>query len=190
MVDLLLLGWVVGWIVVGLLIAHEVNGLGHLSATVAKAGQAAVASGSALHSLSGVPFIGHGIGQTADKVVAAGQSAVANSVKTRGSVSSLSTLLGIAVAVIPSVPLLAVYLPLRIGRARERLVVAAALKEAGDDAELERFLARRALETLPYRRLRRLVRRPRLSLTPGDQAVLAAAELHRLGLRRRAPTSG
>lgn len=185
-VDLLLVVWVVAWIVIGVEIAHQVNGLGHLATTVQRAGQAAVASGDALRTLSGIPLIGGSLGSTAHRVIAAGQSAVANGQLGRGSVSDLATLLGVAVALIPSIPVIAVYAPLRIGRARERLEVGAALQEAGGDPELEAFLARRALETLPYRRLRRLVRRPWDSLDSRQRAELAAAELQRLGLRRRA----
>ena len=189
-IDLLLVLWVVGWIVMGLLIAHQVNGLAQLSTTVQKAGQAAEASGTALHALSGVPFVGHAVGQASARVIQAGQSAVASGRQSRASVGDLATLLGIAVALIPSIPVLAVYVPLRIGRARERLVVGAALAEVGDNPEFEAFLARRALETLPYRRLRWLVRRPWVKLDARQRADLAAAELQRLGLTRRASRSG
>ncbi|HZE05146.1 MAG TPA: hypothetical protein VE127_07980, partial [Solirubrobacteraceae bacterium] len=189
-IDLLLIAWVVGWIVVGLLIANRVQGLSHLSTTVQKAGQAAEASGSALHSLSSLPFVGSAVGQASTRVVQAGQSAVASGRQSQTSVGDLATLLGVAVALIPSIPVLAVYVPLRIGRARERLVVGAALAEVGDDPEFEAFLARRALETLPYWRLRRLVRRPWLTLNGRQRTDLAAAELQRLGLTRRAGRSG
>jgi hypothetical protein len=189
-VDLLLVVWVVGWIVVGLLIAHRVNGLARLSTTVEKAGQAAEASGTALHSLSGLPFVGGSVGRASERVIQAGQSAVANGRESRASVGDLATLLGIVVALIPSIPVLAVYLPLRIGRVRERLVVGAALAEAGGDPEFQEFLARRALETLSYRRLRGLVRRPWLNLDVRQRADLAAAELDKLGLGRRASRSG
>ncbi|HET8980102.1 MAG TPA: hypothetical protein VFN87_18260 [Solirubrobacteraceae bacterium] len=189
-IDLLLVVWVVGWIVVGLLIAHEVNGLARLSTTVEKAGQAAEASGTALHALSAVPFVGHTVGQASARVIQAGQSAVASGQASRSSVGDLATLLGIAVALIPSIPVLAVYVPLRIGRARERLVVGAALAEIGDNPEFQAFLARRALETLPYRRLRWLVHHPWQKLDARQRADLAAAELQRLGLTRRASRSG
>ena len=188
-VDLLLIVWVVGWVAVGLLIAHRVNGLARLSTTVEKTGQAAEASGSALHSLSGLPFVGRSVGQASERVIQAGQSAVASGRQSRRSVGDLATLLGIAVALIPSIPVLALYVPLRIGRARERLVVRAALAEAGGDLEFQEFLARRALETLPYRRLRWLVRRPWLKLDARQRADLAAAELQRLGLAHRAGRS-
>lgn len=192
-VDVLLVAWMVAWIVIGVEIAHQVNGLGHLSTTVTKAGQAAEASGDALRTLGALPFVGQTLGQTAQRVIAAGQSAVANGRASHGSVTDLATLLGIAVALIPSIPVLAVYLPRRIGRARERRVLGAALAEAGDDPEFQAFLARRALETLPYRRLRRLVRRPWAGLEESEQAALAAAELDRLGLNRgseRRPGTG
>jgi hypothetical protein len=88
-------------------------------------------------------------------------------------VNDLSVLLGLAVAVIPSLPLLVLYVPLRAAR----------LREAGDDPQLEELLARRAVQNLPYHRLARVTRTPWRDLADGRYAALAAAEKQRVGIR-------
>jgi hypothetical protein len=118
--DALVTAWVAAWIVVAFAVAHEVGRLRDLSDTVVKAGVAVRTTGGALDSLRSLPFVGGRVGVVAVEVRAAGQSAVVSGRETRNSVSNLSTLLGLVSGLAPTLPLLAVYLPRRIGEARAR----------------------------------------------------------------------
>ena len=112
----------------------------------------------------------------------AGDSAVRSARESHGSVNTASVLLGISLAAIPSVPVLLLYLPQRVSLGRERREIRRALARGGDPA-LEAMLARRALFTLPYHRLRAVSQSPEADFEAGRHAELAAAELWRLGLR-------
>jgi hypothetical protein len=88
------------------------------------------------------------------------------------------------------VPLLALYLPLRISWTRDRKAVRRALAQWDGEPALETFLARRAIAHLPFHELRELGYDG--AEGSGARSDLAAAELRRLGLgpqesRRLAP---
>jgi hypothetical protein len=91
-------------------------------------------------------------------------------------------LLGIAVALLPSIPVLAFYLPARLQRLREARALRRAVRMHGHDPEFHAFLARRAVEALGYHQLRRVSSFPWRDLAEGRCAPLATAELRRLGV--------
>jgi hypothetical protein len=165
----------VGWLVVGLLVAREVDGLTDLSETVSSAGVALEEAGRALQELEGLPFVGGDVGAVGERTERAGESAQASGRSSRESVESLSVLLGISIALAPTLPLLALYLPMRIGWIRQVRAVRRALAHDSDDGMLDELLAARAALNLPYDRVRAL---------NGDRRRLADAELARLGLSR------
>jgi hypothetical protein len=184
-IDALVVVWVVTWIVLAVLIRNEIRNLNSLSDTVAVAGGAVKDTGAALHDLEALPFVGEQIGRVADQIDAAGDSAVASAEQSRHSISRLSVLLTIAIAVIPTVPILAAYAPFRVSRFREVRAVRRAAATAGDDPAFQEFLARRAAENLPYHRLRQVTPNPWRDLEAARYGPLAEAELRRLGLRPR-----
>jgi hypothetical protein len=168
--------WAAFWIAVAAYTAHEVASLRTLSHTVVKAGTATESTGQALTAISHLPFVGGRIGTLAAQTVAAGASARASGAATATTVDRLAVLLGIAIALIPTVPLLALYLPLLVSWRRDRRAVRNAVARWDGEPELESFLAQRAIGHLPFEELRK---------NPSD-AELAAAELRRLGLDRPA----
>ena len=184
--DVLLVAWVVAWIVIAILIGRDVRRLSELSTTVVTAGVAIDETGKALATLSSVPFAGGQIARVSQRIENAGRSAVASGRESRRSVRELSILLAIAIGVIPSVPLLGLYAPLRIGRVREVRAIRRALATSGTDPAFLEFLARRATENLPYHRLRALTPNPWRDLDEGRYEALAVAELERLGIPRAA----
>jgi hypothetical protein len=119
-VDLLVALWVAAWIVLALALAHEVRGLRQLSETATKAGMAIRDTGQSLQSLSSVPFVGDRIGDTAREIDEVGRSTIESGAQSRESVHNLSWMLAVFVGVIPSVPVLVMYLPLRVYIARNR----------------------------------------------------------------------
>ncbi len=187
--DVALAVWAVGWIVMGIFVAGELDGLADLSETVAAVGRAAESSGSAIELLAGLPLVGEALGSAfegpARDIQEAGRSAQESAQSTRRSVDVLSVLLGLAVALIPSTSLLVLYLPARISRVREAQAVEAARREAADDPAFHEFLARRAAQNLSFRRLDRVTAEPWRELAEGRFDRLARAELERLGLRGR-----
>ena len=107
--------WTILWIVLAFVTAHEVLALRDLSDTVVKTGRAVDTAGRALQSVAGIPFVGGRIGPLANEVRAAGESAVASGHSSRASATNLAILLGIAVGLIPTVPMIVLYLVVRPG---------------------------------------------------------------------------
>ncbi len=180
--DVLILGWTVAWILIALAVAREVHGLRELSATVVLAGVATEETGKAVGFLDEVPLVGDDVDRLGARAEEAGRSAQASGRASRESVEDLSILLAIAIGLVPTVPLLAIYVPARIARAREARTVRRVLAEAGDDRLVLVFLARRAVANLPLRQLRRVSTAPWRDLDEGRYEPLARAELRRLGI--------
>lgn len=182
LVDILVVAWVVAWLLLGMRVHDEVEGLTELSSTISSAGGAVEQTGRALDSLN-IPLVGDRIDQAAKDAIAVGRDTRISGRTARDSIADLSTLLGLSVALIPSSAILFVYLPARITRTRERRALRQLLERFGADATLERLLAHRALQTMSYRRLQRVAGdRPWADLAEGRYGELAAAERRRLNL--------
>lgn len=175
--------WVALWIVLGVAIAGELRTLTELTGTVGRVGTAAREVGSSLDGLSGLPLIGDRLSDPARAVEQAGASAETSSRASGRSVRTASTLLGVAIAAIPSIPVLILYLPARLGFARDRRALVRALRARGHDPRLERWLAGRAIDRRPYRVTLRDADEPWVGLDELDVAALARAELRRYRLR-------
>ncbi len=183
-VDAALIVWTAAWLLIGVAVARDVRGLTQLSGTVVAGGQVLRVTGSELGQLASVPFVGDQLGAVSQQLDGVADQAIASGRDSARRVRSLSVLLGFAVALVPTVPLIALYVPLRVGRAREVRAVRRAAAQAPGDPVLLQFLARRAVERLPYHRLRRVTPDPWADLAQGHYQRLAAAELERLGLSR------
>lgn len=186
--DVLFVVWAAVWIAVAAYTAHEVQVLHDLSGTVVTTGAAVDTAGKALQGIATLPLVGGEVGTLAGQVRAAGQSAQASGAATRNSVDNLSILLGISIALIPIVPVLVLYLPLRLGWRREQQAVVEAVRRWGGDEALEEYLARRALQGLSYHELREISDDPWHALENGARRQLAEAELERLGLHVQLPS--
>lgn len=185
--DLAVALWAAAWIAVGFAVANEVRGLTDLSRTVGDAGIALEGAGDALAALDGVPFVGGNVKEVGERTARAGASARASSQSSRESIESLSVLLGVSIAVAPTLPLLLLYTPMRVAWSRQVRSVRRALASAPDDAALDQFLAWQAAVNLPYDRLREVSRDPWGDLEAGRHAALSEAELRRLGVGRPRP---
>ena len=182
--------WVVTWIVMAIVVASKLQGLAELSDTVGTVGGAAETSGAALGALGELapaPFdeaLSGILSGPAAEIQEAGRSAQESGASSRERIETLTALLGLSIALIPSLPLLGTYLPARVGRAREARAIEWALRASGNDPAFQEFLARRAAQSLPYRRLREVSREPWRDLATGRFDRLAGAELERLGVSR------
>jgi hypothetical protein len=186
MLDAALAVWVAAWIGLGVAIGVKVDDLTKLSQTVVVDGRAVETVGRSLGHLGGIPFVGGRISHAAGQITQAGASAVASGQSSASSIHALSYLLAIAVALLPSVPVLAFYLPARLERWRERKALREALRCFSDDPAFHAFLARRAVGTLDYHRLRDVAPLPWAELAEAEYEPLAAAELRRLGIDPKA----
>jgi hypothetical protein len=181
--------WVVAWITLGLLVGREVRNLRELSDTVVAAGVAVEDTADLVDSLGSVPFVGGQVGKVADQVRAAGRSAQASGRDSRDSTENLSVLLALSIALIPTLPLLGLYAPLRISWTREGRAVRRAVAANPTDPVLRRFLANRALLNLTYQEVRAVSPDPFRDLDEGRVEALANRELRRLGLRPATATA-
>ncbi|MEJ7717834.1 MAG: hypothetical protein WKF31_07610 [Thermoleophilaceae bacterium] len=179
--DLLVLGWVVLFVFLGVLMYDAVQELAALSTSVTTAGRAVDDTGRAIGSLD-VPLVGGVLGGVGQQIQDAGRSVIGTASTAREGIDRLALITGLLVAVLPSLPLLAYYAPPRLMRARETHAVRATLEEGAGDPLLERFLAQRAAVNLSFRELRRVSIRPWRDIEEGRVEELAAAELRRVGV--------
>jgi hypothetical protein len=111
--DLALVLWVALWTLFAVAVYHEVRGLRDVSNTLVQTGRAIDRTGRALETLGDVPFVGGNVKGYAKEVRQAGRSAERSGRSSKGHVQSLAVLLALAVGLVPTVPILALYLPLR-----------------------------------------------------------------------------
>jgi hypothetical protein len=158
---------------------------------VAQLGGTVSQTGSAISQVGGViddiPLIPGDVSSASSSVQAAGQSAEVNGAQGQDAADRLGIYLGIAIAIIPSVPIIGLYLPIRITRVRERRVAQQALALHGSDPTYQEFLARRAVEKLAYEDIMAVSAHPWDDMKQGRFTALATAELHRLEIYRRLP---
>jgi len=175
--------WVAVWIALGIAVGANVARLTDLSHTVTSDGVAIQTVGQSLGVLADVPLVGGRLfSRAAREVQAAGTSAVDSGRSSASAVDALSVLLAVVVALLPAVPVLGFYLPLRLARRREARAIRRTIRAHGSDPAFRAFLARRALETLGYDRLLKVTPAPWVALESAPRAALAAAELRRLGI--------
>jgi hypothetical protein len=190
LLDVAAILWLAGWIVLALFVGREVRDLRELSDTVVTAGVAVEDTGTLLGSLQDVPFIGGQVGDAAARVREAGESARISGRDSRQTTENLSVLLALAIGLIPTLPLLGLYAPLRLTWTRESLTIRRSLASAPHDRVRDEYLARRAVMNLSYRDLQAVSANPFRDLEEGRFDALADRELQRLGLRRPIRLSG
>ena len=112
--DAVLILWVAGWIVLGVVVGREVQGLESLADTTVTAGRALDSAGSALGAVGNLPLVGGDFGRVAEQTRDAGRMAIESGRESHDSIHDLSILLAFAVAVVPSLPYVLLYLPIRL----------------------------------------------------------------------------
>jgi hypothetical protein len=168
----------------GLFVGRDIRQLSQVPRTAATTGRALNAVSASLQQLAGLPIVGSQVAPLAARAHAEAQSIQQASQATDSSIRELSILLGVAVALAPTVPLVALFLPLRISQEREARAFRRATRRHADDPVFEEFLARRAAENLPYHRLRDISPDPWRDIRTGHLRRLADAELRRVGVSR------
>lgn len=177
--------WALVWVVVGVVTGLEVKKLTEVSDSLVQSGEALDTAGAALQEVGRLPLIGDASERFGNDVRATAKDVHAAGLSSRETVQSVSVLLGAALVLIPIVPVLGLYLPLRISLARQRRAVGRALDRIDQHPRLEEFLAHRAVQHLPYDSLTQVSTDPWTDLQRGSYRHLANAELARLGLTSR-----
>jgi hypothetical protein len=175
--DALVATWVVVWALAGWTAGRALDRVSEVTRSAEGASAAVVRTGESIRDVD-VPVVGTVFKDAGDQVIDAGRSAQAQARDSGDSVRKASILLGFAVWLVPTLPLLFAYGPARVHRSRETQALRALLRDHAGDPELDQLLAVRAAAHLPYHRLRALG-------APGvGDRVLADAELAREGLSR------
>ena len=177
--DALVLAWVLVWAFAGYTAGHALDKVSEVTRSAEGAGAAVVRTGESIRDVD-VPVVGAPFKDAGDRVIEAGQAAQEQARDSGSSVRKASILLGLAVWLVPTLPLLLIYGPVRITRGRDTRALRLLVLDHPDDPDLDRLLATRALARLPYRRLRAMG----APWADGDHRALADAELAREGVRR------
>ena len=182
--DLVVAAWAVLWVALALAVVQSTRDVAKLGGTVSQTGSAVSQVGGLIND---VPLLPGDVSGASQSVQAAGASARANGAQGQDAADRLAIYLGIAIAIIPSVPIIGLYLPIRVTRIRERRVAQRALALHGGDPQFQEFLARRAVEKLDYEDIMAVSAHPWDDMKQGRFTALATAELHRLEISQRLP---
>lgn len=184
LLDGLVVLWLVLWLVVGGLSSYTIWQVSELGDTVTRSGRALDSAGRALESLGDVPVVGESPAELGTEVVTTGEDVASRGQDVKSQLRQLSLLLGLSIMLIPTTPVLGLYLPLRWARRQETIELHRSMSRHGRDAGFDRYLAARALQTLPFTTVHALVGDPWKAIDEGRTGPLADAELQRLGLLR------
>ena len=182
--DLGVVVWIVVWIALGVLVWHDIGAQAQLGTNVIKVGAAVKDTGKALGVVGGLPLVGGQIGDFAQRIETMGAEVEASGQDSRASIRRTALVAGLGVGILPAVLVLLLYLPARLRWKRYVGAIAAALPGAAGDPAFEQYLARRAIDALPWDSLRAITPDPWGDVRRGECRALADAELERVGLRR------
>jgi hypothetical protein len=178
--------WIAVWMVLGVLVWHDIDGQAQLAADVIKVGAAVKDTGKALGVVGGLPLVGGQIGDFASRIQSMGAEVQGSGSSSRDAVRRIAIETGIGIGVLPAVLVLALYLPARRRWRGDVGAVAEALAGSSAGPAFEQYLARGAVSVLTWDEVRRVAPDPWGALERGDVRALADAELARLGLTRPA----
>ncbi len=176
--------WIVVWVALGVLIWHDLSAQAQLSANVVKVGTAVKDTGKALGVVGGLPLVGSQIGSFAQRIETMGAEVETSGQDSRNGIRRTAVVAGLGVGILPAALVLLLYLPARLRWRRDVGAIAAALPGAAGDPAFDQYLARRAIDALPWDSLRAITPDPWGDVRRGESRALADAELERIGLRR------
>jgi hypothetical protein len=182
--DVALALWAAIWIALAIAVVQNTRDVAQLGGTVSQTGAAVSDVGGVIDS---IPLVPSDVSGASESVQQAGASAEVSGNDGEDAANRLGIYLGIAIAVIPSVPLIGLYLPIRFSRIREARFARRSLVMFGHDARFQEFLARRAVENLPYEEIMAVSEQPWEDMKQGRFRALAAAELDRLEIQQPLP---
>jgi len=183
--DLAVVVWIIAWIVVGRLIHDVLEQTAKLGYGI-RDGSSGIASGlrRAGDEAAGVPLVGDRLQSPFSRAGDAAGSLAETGQQFGDRLTWLALPLGVLIAVLPVLAVLAIWAPLRWRFARQ----AGATAELAVSPAGQSVLALRALATQPVHKLTSISADPVAAWRAGDAAVidrLAGIEMRRRGVRRR-----
>lgn len=185
LLDIGVVVWAAIWVALAVITAMEVRSLRQLSTTLVRSSDVLADTADVLAAIEDIPLVGSRVEDVEASVRTAADSTRESGLASRENIKDLSLLLGVLIFLIPLLPVLFLYLPLRISWSREVAMIERGMTEAGDDDSFQDFLAERALANLGSKRLQEMGIRPWAPVRE-RRDDLARAELERLGLPARA----
>jgi hypothetical protein len=182
-IDLLVVLWTLAWLVLGIAVGTFVDRLGAVGEGLESAGLAIGRAGDAVDQLSATPLVGEGFSDIAGQIHQIGGQTAESGRSVEKDVDRLALLVGASLALGPTLPVIAIWVPPRLSRERERRALRKALRT--DDRSALAYLANRAVATRLFRELRTASDDPVADLAAGRYEALAALELEHLDLRVR-----
>lgn len=182
-IDVLVLTWTIVWIVVGVTVGTFVARLGAVGDGLQDTGRGIVRAGEAIGDLGDVPLVGEGFAAVGSEISEVGRDTQQDGRSLERDVDRLAWLIGASLALAPTLPILAVWVPPRVSRERERRALRRSLRSQ-DGAALG-YLANRAVATRGFRELLAVSDDPIRDLAAGRYEGLASLELDHLSLGRR-----
>ena len=182
--DTTIVVWIVVWVLFGALVGRAVWDLGRIADPVIRNAAGLSQTAQGFERLRSVPLVGGVLGSVVGGVSGSADTAQAEAQSVKDGIHTIGVVLGLLISLGPLLIALLFYLPLRLPWRRDVRAIQAALDRDPADPVLQRYLAERAIEGLPYDRLRNLSDDPWRDLAEGKAERLAALELERLGLGR------
>jgi hypothetical protein len=179
-IDVFVVAWVVLCLLLGVAATKRINRLGRLGDGLVSAGESVSGVGDWIGGLQDTPFIGGSIGAIADRVDALGTSTVEQGRNGKDAVWRAALWIGVLITLLPTLPVLAVWVPARVAVERERSSLRAALR--ANEAGVWEYLAMQAVDALSFRDLRKISADPWDDIRQGRYAALARVEIDRLSL--------
>ena len=180
--DVLAVAWVVVLVVVALAVRALLLKLQAPALALAQAGDTiSSAFAGAARTAGAVPFVGGDLANALSGGTGAGTRIAAAGREQLDTIATVATGTAVAIVVLGAMPLLTIWLPLRI-RYALKARAAVTVRDTDDD-----LLALRAMTRLPVRRLLRVTPDPAAAWRRGDTEAmrgLAALELASLGLKK------
>ncbi|HZZ46977.1 MAG TPA: hypothetical protein VFE65_08850 [Pseudonocardia sp.] len=188
--DLVALCWLIVFIVLAKLTVDQIELLRAPTDTLSRTGSSvAQMFGEAASLADQIPFIGGGLASALQQGQAAGNSLVQVAAQQSQAVSGLSGGGALLVILVGVLPLLVLWLPVRLRYAHAAAEAATCREDAGG----RELLALHALQKVPAAQLREITDNPAASWRQGDAGVvtqLAQLRLSQLGLFTEAPSPG
>lgn len=178
--DYLVIAWFLLCLLLGIWSATRINSLGALGDGLISTGRSISGVAEWIGGLGDTPLIGGGFDLVADQVGSLGESTAQQGQQSKDEVWRVARLVGILFTLLPTLPVFAFWIPVRVSAERERRSLKAAL-QAGDPAVWE-YLARQAADDLPFQQLQAISPDPWEDIRQGRYEALARVELDRLDL--------
>lgn len=182
--DVTVVVWVVVWVLFGVLIGRAIWDVGRIADPVIRNANGLSDTAQGFERLGSLPLVGGALGDLVGGVTGAADTTRAEAQAVKDRIEAVGLAAGLLIALTPVLVALVFYVPVRLPWRRDVRAIRAALVRDPGDPRLQRYLAERAAESLPYDRLLALSDEPWRDIESGQAERLAAVELERLGLAR------